>query len=180
MANPVVRFETSAGSFSLELFADKSPLTVANFVQYVKDGFYDGTIFHRIIPGFMIQGGGMKSGMEQKTARPPIKNEADNGVNNARGTIAMARTSDPDSATCQFFVNLVDNKRLDFTAKDMRGWGYCALARSPTVWLRSTPSPRFRPARGRRMMMFPRPTWSSFPRKWQTDQAGRPPHHGTW
>ena len=127
MANPVVRFETSAGSFSLELFADKSPLTVANFVQYVKDGFYDGTIFHRIIPGFMIQGGGMKSGMEQKTARPPIKNEADNGVNNARGTIAMARTSDPDSATCQFFVNLVDNKRLDFTAKDMRGWGYCAF-----------------------------------------------------
>ncbi|HOX93096.1 MAG TPA: peptidylprolyl isomerase [Spirochaetales bacterium] len=127
MPNPVALFKTSLGDFSVELYADKSPATVANFVQYIKDGFYDGTIFHRIIPGFMAQGGGMLPGLKEKETRAPIKNEADNGISNARGTIAMARTSDPHSATCQFFINLVDNARLDYRSKDAGGWGYCAF-----------------------------------------------------
>lgn len=129
MPNPVALFKTSLGDFSVELYADKSPATVANFVQYIKDGFYDGTIFHRIIPGFMAQGGGMLPGLKEKETRAPIKNEADNGISNARGTIAMARTSDPHSATCQFFINLVDNPRLDYRSKDAGGWGYCAFGK---------------------------------------------------
>lgn len=129
MANPQVRFSTTAGDITLELYADKSPKTVENFVQYVKDGFFDGTIFHRVIPGFMIQGGGMLPGLSQKETRAPIKNEADNGIKNDRGTIAMARTMDPDSATCQFFINLVDNRSLNFSSKDVRGWGYCAFGK---------------------------------------------------
>lgn len=127
MPNPIANFKTSLGDFSVELFEDKSPVTVANFIEYASAGFYDGTIFHRVIPGFMAQGGGMKPGMEEKETGKPIKNEADNGVSNARGTIAMARTSDPHSATSQFFINLVDNKRLDYRSKDAGGWGYCAF-----------------------------------------------------
>jgi len=127
MPNPIASFKTSLGDFAVELYEDRSPGTVANFVAYVRDGFYDGTVFHRVIPGFMIQGGGMVPGMEEKDTKKPIANEADNGVSNKRGTIAMARTSDPHSATSQFFINVVDNGRLDHTAKDARGWGYCAF-----------------------------------------------------
>jgi peptidyl-prolyl cis-trans isomerase B (cyclophilin B) len=129
MANPVARFKTSLGDFSVELFADKSPLTAANFVQYAGSGFYDGTIFHRVIPGFMVQGGGMTPGMKEKDTKAPVKNEADNGITNDRGTIAMARTSDPHSATCQFFINLVDNRSLNYRSKDASGWGYCAFGK---------------------------------------------------
>lgn len=127
MPNPIAEFKTSLGSFKVELFADKSPLTVANFVDYATSGFYAGTVFHRVIPGFMVQGGGMTPDLKQKSGKPPIKNEADNGVSNARGTIAMARTSEPHSATSQFFVNVADNKPLDFKSKDVAGWGYCAF-----------------------------------------------------
>lgn len=127
MANPVATFKTSLGSFDIELFADKSPATVKNFVDYIESGFFDGTVFHRVIPGFMIQGGGMEPGLKEKETRAPIKNEADNGVPNARGSIAMARTSDPHSATCQFFINVADNKPLNFRSKDQAGWGYCAF-----------------------------------------------------
>ncbi|HPE90106.1 MAG TPA: peptidylprolyl isomerase [Spirochaetia bacterium] len=129
MANPIVNFKTSLGSFDIELFEDKSPVTVKNFADYVKAGFYDGTVFHRVIPGFMVQGGGMTPGLREKDTNAPIKNEADNGVGNERGTIAMARTSDPHSATCQFFINLVDNKPLNFRSKDQAGWGYCAFGK---------------------------------------------------
>lgn len=129
MANPIARFSTTLGEFSIEIFADKSPITAANFVQYIKAGFYDGTIFHRVIPGFMAQGGGMLPGLREKPHGSTIKNEADNGLSNARGTIAMARTSDPHSATCQFFINVVDNKGLDFKSKDANGWGYCAFGK---------------------------------------------------
>ncbi|MGC4028627.1 MAG: peptidylprolyl isomerase [Steroidobacteraceae bacterium] len=109
----MVRFETSLGGFTLELDADKAPVTVENFLQYVDDGFFDGLIFHRVIPGFMIQGGGLTSDMEQKKNRAPIKNEATNGLKNQRGTVSMARTNDPHSATSQFFINLTDNGFLD-------------------------------------------------------------------
>jgi peptidyl-prolyl cis-trans isomerase B (cyclophilin B) len=129
MANPVVKFSTSLGDFSIEIFEDKSPATAANFLSYVKSGFYSGTIFHRVIPGFMVQGGGMTPGMKEKDTKAPVKNEADNGITNDRGTIAMARTSDPHSATCQFFINLVDNKGLNYRSKDASGWGYCAFGK---------------------------------------------------
>jgi peptidyl-prolyl cis-trans isomerase A (cyclophilin A) len=109
----MVRFETSLGGFTLDLDAEKAPESVANFLQYVDDGFFDGLIFHRVIPGFMIQGGGMDSEMNQKKNRAPIKNEAKNGLKNQLGTVAMARTNDINSATSQFFVNLVDNAFLD-------------------------------------------------------------------
>ncbi|MEO8308612.1 MAG: peptidylprolyl isomerase [Pseudomonadota bacterium] len=109
----MVRFETSLGSFTLELDADKAPITVENFLSYVDEGFFDGLIFHRVIPGFMIQGGGFSPDMSQKKNRAPIKNEATNGLKNARGTIAMARTSEVNSATAQFFINLSDNAFLD-------------------------------------------------------------------
>ncbi|RUO30477.1 peptidylprolyl isomerase [Aliidiomarina sanyensis] len=122
-----VTFYTNHGEIELTLFADKAPETVANFVQYVRDGFYDNTIFHRVIDGFMIQGGGFEPGMEQKKTRAPIKNEADNGVANARGTIAMARTQDPHSATAQFFINVRDNDSLNFTGANPFGWGYCVF-----------------------------------------------------
>ncbi|MBN2874151.1 MAG: peptidyl-prolyl cis-trans isomerase [Spirochaetales bacterium] len=127
MPNPIASFKTSLGSFDVELFADKSPDTVTNFTEYVNAGFYANTIFHRVIPGFMIQGGGMEPGMKEKETRKPIKNEADNGVPNSRGSIAMARTSDPHSATSQFFINVVDNKPLNHRSKDPAGWGYCAF-----------------------------------------------------
>ena len=123
----MIRFITNHGNIDIELDFDKAPATAANFEQYAKDGFYNGTIFHRVIPGFMIQGGGMESGMKEKDTREPIANEADNGLKNARGTIAMARTSDPHSASAQFFINLVDNHFLNHTSKTNAGWGYAVF-----------------------------------------------------
>ena len=125
----MIRFITNHGNIDIELDFDKAPATAANFEQYAKDGFYNGTIFHRVIPGFMIQGGGMESGMKEKDTREPIANEADNGLKNARGTIAMARTSDPHSASAQFFINLVDNHFLNHTSKTTAGWGYAVFGK---------------------------------------------------
>ena len=125
----MVKLNTNYGTIVLELNADKSPETVANFLQYAKDGFYDGTIFHRVINGFMIQGGGMQPGMVEKQTREPIQNEADNGLTNARGTIAMARTPDPHSASAQFFINVADNDFLNFRAPTQDGWGYCVFGK---------------------------------------------------
>ena len=122
-------FETVKGNIEIELYKDKAPETVANFLSYVKEGFYDGTVFHRVIKGFMIQGGGFDTNLTQKETKPPIKNEADNGLKNEKGTIAMARTSDPHSATSQFFINTVDNGYLNFKAKQGSGWGYCVFGR---------------------------------------------------
>jgi peptidyl-prolyl cis-trans isomerase A (cyclophilin A) len=113
LAGPTVVMNTSVGEVEIELFDDTAPVTVANFVRYVQDGFYDGTQFHRVIPGFVIQGGGFTAEMVQKETRAPIKNESSNGLKNKRGTLSMARTSDPDSATSQFFINLVDNANLN-------------------------------------------------------------------
>jgi len=122
-----VSLTTTKGTIQLELYPDKAPQTVANFVEYVTAGHFDGTIFHRVIKGFMIQGGGMTEEMQPKPARKPISIEADNGLKNSRGTIAMARTADPNSATAQFFINTVDNAFLDFKAKTPQGWGYCVF-----------------------------------------------------
>jgi peptidyl-prolyl cis-trans isomerase B (cyclophilin B) len=121
--------ETSMGTITLELDADKAPATVGNFVKYAKEGFYDGTIFHRVIDGFMIQGGGFTKNMDQKPTHEPIRNEAVNGLKNKRGTIAMARTMVVDSATSQFFVNLVDNNFLDFTSPTPQGFGYAVFGK---------------------------------------------------
>ncbi len=126
---PRVRLQTSMGDIVVELYPDKAPKTVANFLAYVKSGFYDGTIFHRVIDGFMIQGGGFTTGFEEKQTRAPIENEAGNGLQNTRGTIAMARTSDPHSATAQFFINVADNAFLNHTADTGRGWGYCVFGK---------------------------------------------------
>ena len=126
---PIVTFKTTMGDFTVQLDPQKTPITVANFLQYVRDGHYDGTIFHRVIPKFMVQGGGFTANFEEKSLRKPIKNEADKGFSNERGTIAMARTSDPHSATSQFFVNVVYNKFLNHSAKDERGWGYTAFGK---------------------------------------------------
>ncbi len=126
--NPRVVIDTSAGKITVELFADKAPLSVKNFLQYVDDKHYDGTIFHRVIADFMIQGGGFEPGKKEKKTRDPIKNEAGNGLSNLRGTIAMARTTVPDSATSQFYINVVDNKGLDrANAKD--GVGYAVFGK---------------------------------------------------
>jgi peptidyl-prolyl cis-trans isomerase B (cyclophilin B) len=126
--NPVVVMETSMGTIEIELFEDKAPITVKNFLGYVEDKHYDGLIFHRVIADFMIQGGGFEPGMKQKKTKDPIVNESSNGVSNARGTIAMARTQVADSATSQFFINVVDNKRLDKSeARD--GVGYCVFGK---------------------------------------------------
>ncbi len=122
----MIRFETTKGAFTVELFSDEAPQSVANFLQYVQDGHYHGTIFHRVIPGFMVQGGGFDQAMSQKATRPPIKNEAANGLKNLRGTLAMARTSQVDSATSQFFINLADNSFLDHGSRD---YGYAVFAR---------------------------------------------------
>jgi peptidyl-prolyl cis-trans isomerase A (cyclophilin A) len=122
-----VTFETSAGRFVVELQPDKAPKTVANFVQYVKDGFYDGTIFHRVMSGFMIQGGGFTEAMVEKPTRPPIPIESNNGLKNVRGAVAMARTSDPNSATAQFFINVVDNAFLNYPGRD--GAGYAVFGK---------------------------------------------------
>jgi peptidyl-prolyl cis-trans isomerase B (cyclophilin B) len=127
--NPVVLMQTSKGDITIELDAEKAPLTVSNFLDYVKDGFYDGTIFHRVIENFMIQGGGMNAAMEQKKTKAPVKNEADNGLKNRRGTLAMARTQVVDSATAQFFINVVDNDFLDHQAKTPTGYGYAVFGR---------------------------------------------------
>lgn len=123
----VVEMETSMGKISIELNAAKAPLSVANFLQYVDGGFYDGTIFHRVIPTFMIQGGGFTADMKQKPTKGPIKNEANNGLSNARGTISMARTNDPDSATAQFFINVQDNAGLDYQGP--RNYGYAVFGK---------------------------------------------------
>lgn len=129
MSNPLVLLETSSGDILVELFEQEAPESVANFLRYVDSGHYANTIFHRVIPGFMIQGGGMTMRMEEKATEAPIANEAANGLKNQRGTLAMARTSDPHSATCQFFINLVDNEFLDHTSPDMRGYGYCVFGK---------------------------------------------------
>lgn len=124
-----VIFETSQGNFTLELYPEKAPKTVANFLQYVKDGFYENTIFHRVINRFMIQGGGFERDMTEKNTRAPIVNEANNGLLNEVGTIAMARTMDPDSATAQFFINLNDNQFLNYTGPDPESIGYCVFGK---------------------------------------------------
>ena len=127
--NPTVRLTTNSGVIELELFRDKAPATVDNFLHYVKSGHYNGTIFHRVIKGFMIQGGGYVYTMQEKPTRAPIQNEADNGLKNITGTIAMARTPDPHSATSQFFINTVDNVSLDYYAKSAQGWGYAVFGK---------------------------------------------------
>lgn len=124
-----VRLETNLGDIVLELNSQAAPKTVDNFLQYVKDGFYDGTIFHRVIKGFMVQGGGLAVNMQKKSTYSPISNEADNGLKNNRGTVAMARTMDPHSATAQFFINTVNNNFLDFKDKSAKGWGYCVFGK---------------------------------------------------
>jgi peptidyl-prolyl cis-trans isomerase B (cyclophilin B) len=124
-----VRMKTTMGEIVLETEDDKAPETAANFLTYVKEGFYDGTIFHRVIDGFMIQGGGFEENMTQKKTHAPIKNEADNGLGNVTGTVAMARTSKPHSATAQFFINVNDNPFLDFRSATDDGWGYCVFGR---------------------------------------------------
>ena len=129
LANPTVRLETTAGPVTVELFEKDAPKTVANFLQYVDSGFYDGTLFHRVIKGFMIQGGGFDKDGQRKATQAPIQNEADNGLSNRRGTLAMARTGNPHSATAQFFINLVDNRNLDFSGKNQRGWGYAVFGK---------------------------------------------------
>ena len=125
----MVRMTTNQGVIELEMMSNEAPDTVANFLDYVNDGFFDGLIFHRVIPGFMIQGGGFEPGMKNKTPKAPIENEADNGVKNLRGSLSMARTNDPHSATSQFFINLKDNDFLDYRSKDANGWGYAVFAK---------------------------------------------------
>jgi peptidyl-prolyl cis-trans isomerase B (cyclophilin B) len=128
-ADPQVEMKTSLGTIVLELYPDKAPLTVENFLQYVKAGHYDGTLFHRVIPGFMIQGGGFTPDFKQKATRSPVRNEAANGLKNTVGTIAMARTSDPHSATAQFFINVSDNVPLDFRFPTPEGYGYTVFGK---------------------------------------------------
>jgi len=125
----MIRMQTNHGTLVLELDAQKAPKTVANFLGYVQDGFFNGTLFHRVIDGFMIQGGGFSAGMTHKKTRAPIENEAVNGLRNDRGTIAMARTSDPHSATSQFFINVKDNDFLNFSSPTPSGWGYCVFGK---------------------------------------------------
>ena len=128
-SNPRVALDTTKGKIVLELYPDKAPKTVENFLEYVRSGFYDGLIFHRVIPGFMIQGGGFTADMTQKPTRAPIQNEADNGLRNERGTICMARTPDPHSASSQFFINVADNSSLDHKSKTPQGWGYAVFGK---------------------------------------------------
>jgi peptidyl-prolyl cis-trans isomerase B (cyclophilin B) len=129
MTNPTVALDTNQGRIVLELDAEKAPKSAENFLQYVNAGFYDGTLFHRVIPGFMIQGGGFNAQQVQKPTQGTIQNEADNGLLNSRGTVAMARTSDPHSATAQFFINLKDNTFLNHSGKNAQGWGYAVFGR---------------------------------------------------
>lgn len=123
----MIKLTTNFGEIVLELFSDKAPVTAANFEEYVKSGHYDGTIFHRVINGFMIQGGGFDADMKQKDTRDPIKNEANNGISNKTYTVAMARTMDPHSASAQFFINVADNDFLDFKSENTQGWGYAVF-----------------------------------------------------
>ena len=125
----MIRLDTNKGSITIELDFEQAPETARNFQQYVSEGFYDGTLFHRVIPGFMIQGGGMEADMSEKTTRPNIQNEATNGLRNDRGTLAMARTNDPHSASSQFFINLKNNDFLNHSAPSSQGWGYCVFGR---------------------------------------------------
>ncbi len=129
MDMPVVQLDTTYGQITIELNAEKAPVTVANFLDYVESGHYDGTVFHRVIDGFMIQGGGMDSQMNEKRTGTPIKNEADNGLKNDIGTIAMARTSDPHSATAQFFINVKNNDFLNYSSPTPQGWGYAVFGK---------------------------------------------------
>ena len=128
-ANPQVLLKTNKGDITIELFQDKAPISVKNFLAYTDEKFFDGTIFHRVIKGFMVQGGGMTADMHEKSAKPPIKNEAANGLKNKRGTLAMARTPEIDSATCQFFINLVDNTFLDHQSNDPEKFGYAVFGK---------------------------------------------------
>ena len=128
-ANPVVEFETNQGNFKIELFPEKAPKTVTNFLYYVNNGFYKETIFHRVISNFMIQGGGFTREMSEKATQPPIINESNNGLLNSVGTLAMARTNDPNSATAQFFVNLIDNNFLNYTGPEANSIGYCVFGK---------------------------------------------------
>ncbi|MEY4590787.1 MAG: hypothetical protein RL497_2863 [Pseudomonadota bacterium] len=125
----MITLHTNLGDITIELNPEKAPKTCANFKQYAEDGFYDGTIFHRVINNFMVQGGGMTADMKQKSTRAPIENEADNGLANDVGTIAMARTSDPHSATAQFFINVKNNDFLNHSGKNSQGWGYCVFGK---------------------------------------------------
>jgi len=129
LAQPTVEIKTNKGSIIVELNQEKAPNTVANFVKYANDGFYSGTVFHRVISGFMIQGGGLDKNLNEKETRAPIKNEADNGLANNIGTIAMARTNDPHSASSQFFINVANNNFLNHTEKSERGWGYTVFGK---------------------------------------------------
>ncbi|MGC3836303.1 peptidylprolyl isomerase [Moritella viscosa] len=124
----MITLYTDFGDIKIALNFESAPKTAANFLEYAKSGFYEGTIFHRVIDGFMVQGGGMLPGMEEKSSNAPIENEADNGLSNKRGALAMARTMDPHSASSQFFINVKDNNFLDFTSKTSQGWGYCVFA----------------------------------------------------
>ncbi len=128
-ANPQVLIETSKGNITVEVFPAQAPQSVGNFLNYVKTGFYDGLIFHRVIPGFMIQTGGMQADMSEKPKNAPIQNEADNGLKNLRGTLAMARTGDPHSASSQFFINVADNAFLNHRGQSVEGWGYAVFGR---------------------------------------------------
>src|SRR5262245_18104377 len=128
-ADPQVELKTSAGTIVIELYPEKAPKTVENFLQYARDGFYDGTIFHRVISTFMIQGGGFTTEFKQKPTRAPVRNEADNGLKNTVGTLAMARTADPHSATAQFFINVADNAMLDFRFPTQEGYGYAVFGK---------------------------------------------------
>lgn len=125
----MIRFHTNKGIIDIELDFEQAPKTAQNFQQYVEEGFYNGVIFHRVIPNFMIQGGGMEPGLKEKATRPSIENEADNGLKNDRGTIAMARTQDPHSASAQFFINLKDNDFLNHSGKSLQGWGYAVFGK---------------------------------------------------
>jgi len=127
--NTKIIIETTSGDIKIELYDDKAPITSENFKKYIESGYFTDTIFHRVIKDFMIQGGGFTIEMDEKDSMPPIQNEANNGVSNERGTIAMARTPDPHSASSQFFINLKDNNFLDFTAETSQGWGYCAFGK---------------------------------------------------
>ncbi len=124
----MIRLHTNHGEIAIELNHEQAPATCENFMAYARDGFYEGTLFHRVVRGFVIQGGGMTAGLHSKPTKAPVGNEADNGLKNARGTVAMARTSDPHSASSQFFINLADNDFLNHTATTSQGWGYCVFA----------------------------------------------------
>src|SRR5690554_7991894 len=135
----MIVLETTFGDITIELDHEKAPKTAANFERYVRDGFYDGTLFHRVIDGFMVQGGGFDENFDQKPTGDPIENEADNGLKNEAGTLAMARTQDPHSATAQFFINVADNAFLNHSGKSIQGWGYCVRSEEHTSELQSRP-----------------------------------------